>query len=460
MDKIKHLYWRAGFGLSAEEWTERRRWSIPKAVDHLFEAAKKVAPVPPNPAPPAGFEEGDKSQKEAFVEKLKEERRMVAQQGGDWLYRMADPAQSALLERVSLFWHGHFACQTKFSTLASAQVNTLRTHALGSFRELTLAMARDVSMIRFLNNQQNRKDSPNENFARELMELFTIGRGHYTEKDVKEAARAFTGWSSNLRGEFMFRPGQHDYGVKTFMGESGRFDGEDIIARILDKRATSVFITRKVFRYFVNEQVDEDLVAQLAKRYYESDYQMEALLRAIFESDWFYAPQHIGSKIKSPVDLMAGILRKLKINFENDLALVFVQRALGQVLFNPPNVAGWPVGKPWIDNSTLTLRLSLAGHLFNSAEVNLRTKGEPEDLEREKGIKKLQATVDMSSIFRLLEGVRDERIPEVLADFLLVARPNGFLEALAPHLKSAVSREERIRISTMALMSLPEYQMC
>lgn len=460
MENIKHLHWRAGFGLSAEEWAERRNWSIPKAVGRLFEEARKAKPDPANLAPTAAADDADKTAKEALVEKLKEERRMVALQGGDWLHRMADPAQSALLERVTLFWHGHFACQTKFSTLAAAQLNTLRTHALGSFRELTLAMARDVSMIRFLNNQQNRKDSPNENFARELMELFTIGRGHYTEKDVKEAARAFTGWSSNLRGEFIFRPGQHDYGVKTFMGETGRFDGEDIIARILEKRATAVFITRKVYRYFVNEQLEEDLVASLSKRFYESDYQMEVLLREIFESDWFYAPKNKGIKIKSPADLMAGILRKLKIRFENDLSLVFVQRALGQVLFNPPNVAGWPVGKPWIDNSTLTLRLSLAGYLFNSAEVNLRTKGEPEDLEREKGMKKLQATVDMSGIFQLLKGVSDEQIPEVLADFLLVSRPDGFLEVLDEYLHPHISREERIRISTMALMSLPEYQMC
>lgn len=459
MNKIKHLHWRAGFGLSVEEWTERSQWSLPKAVNHLFEEARKAKPAIAGLVTQAPKDQNAEP-KEAFVEKLKEERRLVAQQGSDWLYRMADPAQSALLERVALFWHGHFACQTKFSTLAAAQLNTLRTHALGSFRELTLSMARDVSMIRFLNNQQNRKDSPNENFARELMELFTIGRGHYTEKDVQEAARAFTGWSSNLRGEFLFRPGQHDYGVKTFMNRSGRFDGEDIINRLLEERATAAFITRKVYRYFVNEQVDEDLVAQLAKRYYESDYQMEVLLRAIFESDWFYAPKHIGTKIKSPVDLMAGILRKLNIRFENELSLVFVQRALGQVLFNPPNVAGWAAGKSWIDNSTLTLRLSLAGHLFNSAEVNLRTKGEPEDLEREKGLKKLQATVDVSGIIQLVKGVSDEQIPGVLADFLLPARPAGFLEALDEHLPANISREERIRISTMALMSLPEYQMC
>ncbi|NUM42001.1 MAG: DUF1800 domain-containing protein, partial [Leptospiraceae bacterium] len=342
MDHIKHLFWRAGFGLSAEEWTERRNWSISQAVNHLFEAAKKAKP----PVAQSGAntpEDTGQPGKEALLEKIKEERKLVALQGSDWLQRMADPAQSALLERVALFWHGHFACQTRFSLLATAQLNTLRTHALGSFRELTVAMARDVSMIRFLNNQQNRKDRPNENFARELMELFTIGRGNYTEKDVKEAARAFTGWSSNLRGEFLFRPGQHDYGVKTFMGQSGRFDGEDIIDRLLEKRATAEFITRKVYRYFVSEQVDEGIVAGLSKRFYESDYQTETLLREIFESDWFYAPKNMGSKIKSPADLLAGILRKLKIRFENELSLVFVQRALGQVLFNPPNVAGWPV---------------------------------------------------------------------------------------------------------------------
>ncbi len=459
MDKIKHLHWRAGFGLSVEEWMERRNWGISKAVNHLFDEAKKAKLKPGAPVPEASGA-AEEATREAMLERIKDERRMVALQSSDWLQRMADPAQSALLERATLFWHGHFACQSKLSPLALAQLNTLRSHALGSFRELTLRMAQDVAMIRFLNNQQNRKDSPNENFARELMELFTIGRGHYSETDVKEAAKAFTGWSSNLRGEFVFRPGQHDYGLKHFMGESGRFDGGDIIERLLDQRATADFIARKAYRYFVNEQVNEEYVALLSKRFYESDYQIETLLRTIFESDWFYSPQNMGSKIKSPVDLMAGILRKLNIRFENEFSLVFVQRALGQVLFNPPNVAGWPGGRHWIDNSTLTLRMSLAGYLFNSAEVNLRTKGEPEAAEREKAMKKLQASVDMSSIFLLLNGVSDEQIPDVLADFLLQAPAPRFSEVLSEYLHGNLSREERIRITTMALMSLPEYQMC
>lgn len=458
MDRIKHLYWRAGFGLSPEEWSVRQNWDTQKAVNQLFAEAKKAKPLPG--APPVDIEGRENMTQADIVALRKEQRKLVAFQSADWLHRMADPAQSALLERVTLFWHGHFACQTKASSLATMQANTLRTHALGSFRELTLSMARDVSMIRFLNNQQNKKNSPNENFARELMELFTIGRGNYTETDVKEAARAFTGWSSNLRNEFIFRPGQHDYGAKVFMGKRGNFDGGDIIDQLLEKRATADFIARKAYRYFVNEQVDEGIVKTLSKQFYESDYNIEKLLRSIFESDWFYAPQHIGTKIKSPIELMAGILRKLNIEFESDLSLIFVQRALGQVLFNPPNVAGWPGGRSWIDNSTLTLRLSLAGHLLNSSEVNLRTKGEPEDQDREKSTKKLLAKVDTSAITKLLNGVGDAEIADVLANFLLQAKPKGFNDLLAEPLRNAPNREARIRTATMALMSLPEYQMC
>ncbi|MDV7393426.1 DUF1800 family protein, partial [Arthrospira platensis SPKY1] len=148
-------------------------------------------------------------------ELLDKERQLVFSLNAKWIHRMASPVASPLLERAALFWHGHFACTSNLGLLASGQLSTLRRHALGNFRDLTLAMARDAAMIRFLNNQQNKKEQPNENFARELMELFTIGRGHYTEQDVKEAARAFTGWSSNLRGEFVFRKFQHDYGAKT-----------------------------------------------------------------------------------------------------------------------------------------------------------------------------------------------------------------------------------------------------
>ncbi|MCB0635218.1 MAG: DUF1800 family protein, partial [Lewinella sp.] len=212
MQDISHLYARAGFGWHPQLLARPPR-NTDEAVDALFTAA--------DAAPPLAVVMPDLSQLTDPQERQRLLRELLGGQSLDWIKRMADPAESALLERVSLFWHGHFACRILAGPLAAQYLNTIRSHALGSFRELCLGIARTPAMIRFLNNQQNRKDSPNENFARELMELFTIGRGHYSETDIKEAARAFTGWSSNQRGEFVFRRGQHDFGEKTFFGRTG-----------------------------------------------------------------------------------------------------------------------------------------------------------------------------------------------------------------------------------------------
>ena len=191
MEKIKHLYGRAGFGLSIREWEQKRNLSVSQAVNELFTNALATPPLSPPSTPDVeGFLQMSEQDR---AETRKTERRLVVLQSAAWIKRMSDENESPLLERMTLFWHGHFACQSKTSGMASNQLNTIRKHALGNFRELVLAIAKDPSMIRFLNNQQNRKQKPNENFARELMELFTIGRGNYTEMDIKEADRAFTG---------------------------------------------------------------------------------------------------------------------------------------------------------------------------------------------------------------------------------------------------------------------------
>ena len=188
-DRIKHLYQRAGFGASPEEWEQLKRQGFSGALEQLFTQAHAAPPLTV-----ASFED----LAEATMEDRRKAGRMLTQSYTlEWLDRMADPTESALLERLTLFWHDHFACRSILGHLAIQQLNTLREYALGSFRDLCLAVAKDPSMIRYLNNQQNKKNSPNENFARELLELFTIGRGNYTEQDIKEAARAFTGWGSN-----------------------------------------------------------------------------------------------------------------------------------------------------------------------------------------------------------------------------------------------------------------------
>jgi uncharacterized protein (DUF1800 family) len=201
--RLQHLYWRAGFGMSPKEWSSKKKRSTQKAIDELFKSAHQASQrkVVKN----GNGIESSEMEMASKKEKRKQNKIRIGSHNTDWVLRMGNPDESALLEKMTLFWHGHFACTSKIPVWARNQLNTIRKNSLGNFRELVLAIAKDGSMIRYLNNQQNKKRKPNENFARELMELFTIGRGNYTEKDVKEAARAFTGWSSNLKGDFVFR---------------------------------------------------------------------------------------------------------------------------------------------------------------------------------------------------------------------------------------------------------------
>jgi uncharacterized protein (DUF1800 family) len=452
MEKIRHLYWRAGFGLSPDEWRERRNWPIEKAIKELFDQASRAKNSLLNAAPPARDEGG-------LAQMLEKERAVMFQQNHAWVSRMSASNESALLEQMCLFWHGHFACRILIGKLGVQYMNALRQHGLGNFRDLLLAVSQTPAMIRYLNNQQNRKGRPNENFARELLELFTMGRGNYQEKDIKEAARAFTGWNSTFLGDFEFREMWHDEGSKTFLGKIGPFKGEDIIDIILQQPATASFLVRKIYRYFVNEQIDEVLAAQLSQDFRQSNYDINKLMQQIFSSAWFYASNNLGKRIKSPVQFMAGMMRCAKMGFPQPGPVLFMERSLGQILFNPPNVAGWPGGKTWIDNSTLTLRLNLPAFLLNSEEVDLRTKGEFEDEGREIGAQKLANTHDLSPLYQLVKSSNPVEMVQELADYLLLVKPAFGLENLCKDLPGA-DRNAQIRSLAMRLMTLPEYQMC
>jgi uncharacterized protein (DUF1800 family) len=450
MSQLLHLYRRAGFGLSPAEWQSRRNWTTTQAIEDLFARAKNPKPLPEGKNPDytqSGMMAAIKRQ-----EKQKMERQRMMQINHAWVSRMADPQERDLLERMCFFWHGHFACEVKFGLLATHQLNTLRGHALGNFRDLVLAIARDPAMVRYLNNQQNKKNSPNENFARELMELFTIGRGNYTETDVKEAARAFTGWSGNKEGNFVFRARQHDEGQKSFMGKNGNFNGEDIIDIILEQDETARFICRKVYRHFVNEEVNEARVNMLAKGFRSSGYDIAKLMRSVFTSDWFYAAENVGNRIKSPVELLAGMMRQLGVRNIATRGIVTLQQALGQTLFRPPNVAGWPGDRTWIDNSTLLLRLNLAAALFQAADFNFELAPELEQ-ENKRQLKRLNAEINTAPLVALTQDAKHgnrEQGFDGLVEYLVAAPP--------PSLK--VGPKPNPELVALQLMSLPEYQLC
>jgi uncharacterized protein (DUF1800 family) len=459
--KIRQLYARAAFGLKPKDWQSLQKQSLPQLVDGLFKDLKaKSIPLPDYQLPSA-----DKLKKLSKKEKQeirKEVRKLTAEVNSNWVEQMIRPKNSPLVEKMALFWHGHFACESKDFSKAAQQLQTLRTHALGNFRDFLIAISKDSAMILYLNNQQNRKNKPNENYARELMELFTIGRGNYTEKDVKEAARAFTGWFTNkITGEFQFNKRQHDEGQKTFMGKSGNFDGADIIDIILEQKQTARFIARKVYRFFVNEnKVEEKELEELATVFYNSGYDIKKMMRHLFLADWFYSEKHLGAKIKSPVELMVEMSRTLGLSSESKKGWLFPQRALGQVIFRPPNVAGWPGGKTWIDNSTLMLRLNFAALVFNKAEINFKPKDEFEAVKRGNAIKKLDLAAAPKELLKSFEKYSENELPKALADYLLPISTPLNRPAFMHYASQAKTAEDRIRAWTLVLMSLPEYQLC
>ena len=296
--------WRAGFGPAAAQLSQLSTLSTNK----LFAALQKGSAKAPAYIDVAddylkghlmGIGEVAGQQRRAMEP---DERRMVQQKQRDgirslnlsWMEEMVH-SNAQLREKMAFFWHNHFACRNINIFYQQQLLHVLRTHALGRFKDLLYEVSKSAAMLQFLNAAQNRKGKPNENFAREVMELFTMGRGHYTENDIKEAARAFTGWSANARGEFIFRPGQHDSGKKTILSHTQNFTGEEVLELLLQQKQTAYFITQKIYRAFVNEAADTEKVAWLAERFYKSDYNISHLMNDIFTADWFYEEKNIGA---------------------------------------------------------------------------------------------------------------------------------------------------------------------
>jgi uncharacterized protein (DUF1800 family) len=374
---------------------------------------------------------------------------------------------------MSLFWHGHFASKTIHILYDQDLLNVIRENALGNFRELLMKVSKSASMIQFLNNNQNKKGHPNENFARELMELFTIGRGNYTETDVRESARAFTGWGATLQGDFEFRPWQHDDGVKTFFGKTGNLSGEDIIDILLEQKQTSVFITGKIYRYFVNETADREMLNYLADQFFKSGYDIRDLMIRIFSSSWFYEEKNMGTQIKSPVLWWVGIRRQLPMELQNPAVQLIIERLLGQVLFSPPNVAGWPGGKHWIDSSSLMLRMQIPKIIYTSDWIAAKPKDDDdlmmgmqngtlaENIQKLKkpGLQLFRAEILWNEYLKNFHETTESSIYTAIRN-LLLQRDLPIHENEMIKYFDGVGREQQIRSMTIRLMGTPEYQLC
>lgn len=271
---------------------------------------------------------------------------------------------------MTLFWHGHFTTgveKVRLTYFIWQQNQMFRANALENFRSLTKEVSRDTAMMRYLDLIESKKGVPNENFARELMELFMLGEGVcYTEDDVRDAARAFTGYRVDpSRGTFALLKRQFDSHNKTFMNRTGPFDGDDVIDIILEQPECASFITKKIWSFFASENPFPAIIQSLAMAFRTSHFDIRNLLREIFLSEAFYDPKVIRSQIKSPVQWIVQTVRVLESPLPPAPIVDAALKQLGQVLFAPPNVKGWEGGRAWINSSTLLFRYNLAGYLAN-----------------------------------------------------------------------------------------------
>jgi uncharacterized protein (DUF1800 family) len=356
---VRHLMSRAAFGVSVQGVKQLQPLTKTQIIDQLL--ANAALPNPPGdwvnePYDPAAYRNLPPEQQQQYQQTV---RQRVEQLRTWWLALMAATPFN-LREKMTFFWHGHFTTELRTINLPQwlyMQNDTLRRHALGNFRDFLKAIYKDPAMLIYLDGARNNVRQPNENFARELLELFTMGVGNYTETDIKEAARAFTGWQvDSLTLTSFLNPRRHDDGIKTFFGKSGNFGGDDIIDIILEQPVTAEFICRKLYTFFVSREVDEPFVTLLADTFRQNNYEIKPVLRAIFESDHFYSDHAIAGLIKSPIELAVSNARMLEASFRNAGLILRSAAALNQDLMNPPNVAGWPGQRDWINPTTFITR--------------------------------------------------------------------------------------------------------
>ena len=368
--RAAHLLRRTLIGPTPKEIAEAVQSTPEAVVDRLLE----MPFLPPNP--PAQWVYQDPFQK-PDRDQRKIERQRVDETRVWWMELIVNQ-EFSIQERMVLFWHDHFATQAKDVRRPQwmyLQNFLFRKHAVGNFKTIVEGVTRDPAMIRYLDSYLNRVGRPNENYARELMELFTMGEGStYTEHDIGEAARALTGWVIVGR-QPVFRAGRFDKGQKTFLGQTGNFNEQDIIDIIFQQEVTAEFICGKLYREFVYEHPDKNVVSELAQIMRDNNYEIKPVLKTLLLSQHFFDPATIGAKIKSPVELVAGTARSLGFKAGKGRSisseyLVYLAQVLGQKLLDPPNVAGWPGYRLWISTSTLPERHKMTDEMVDAKPRN------------------------------------------------------------------------------------------
>ena len=478
-----HLLNRAAFGATPVEIERAWQKGLTGAVRDLVEVRADAANVdPPAWARPRNVRvqrmeiKAAKESGKNFRSKIREVRMMEGDEMIDlrrwWLDRMLN-GPAPLLEKMTLFWHGHFA--TSIQKVRDAywmwlQNDTLRRNALGNFGALVKKISRDPAMMIYLDLQQSRQEHPNENWARELMELFTVGIGNYTEQDIRESARAFTGYRIDFTTQqFRFAPFQQDHGQKRFMGRTGNLNGDGIIDTLVSKPACAQFIGRKLWRFFAEDEPPTAIVDSVAATIRKHNFEMRPVLREIFSSAEFYSDRVMGSQIKSPVQYIVQTSKILDAPAPPPLAAQNAMRQMGQILFAPPNVKGWDGGKEWISTSTLLFRYNFANYLINGDAIvpgNARQPRQGADVGFGRAAQYAERIkrdpIDVGKLVPPDVRTKPRDVVDELAKRLFQTRPAQreidafvqFLESRGPEISDANLRE-----LIHLMMSTPQFQL-
>jgi uncharacterized protein (DUF1800 family) len=492
-DCAAHLYNRAGFGGTPAEIEALFRLGLDGAVSYFvdYEKIPETGDRPdwakPDPARNERIrdlqqmvrqamssdltedqkqEEAEKRRK-AVQEAQRDQTRDLQQMRAEWLERMAKGPRP-LQEKLTLFWHGHFATsaiKVRDAYYMWRQIDTFRRLGAGDWLTLLEAVATDPAMLIWLDQAQSRREHPNENFARECMELFTLGEGHYTEKDVTEAARSMTGWSlDRIQEAYYYRAAMHDTGVKTVLGQTGHFNGREVLAIIVTQPQAARFISGKLWKFFASDDGRPALLDALAEVFRSNDNNFKPLLRAMFRSEEFYADSVVGAQVKSPVQWLVGAVRLLESPMPPPIVSSEMIKTLGQDLLLPPNVKGWDGGLSWITTNTLLARYNQAAVLVQG-QGNLSAQGGNRPGQKmaaqfANAAARRMAPVDVDSI--VSENDRSD------AETLIAALGKRFMpgqltdkhrQILRDYLESRSEFQDTdIRHAIRLLMCTPEYQ--
>ncbi|MDP9111133.1 MAG: DUF1800 domain-containing protein [Candidatus Eremiobacteraeota bacterium] len=449
-----HLLRRAGFGGTPEQIARTASMRAHDAVESLvhFPSAGDLPQQPDNVYDPrpdylSMRSSGMRPDAAALKELNKKQRASILDKQSWWLNRMLlTPAP--LQEKMALYLHGHFTTAAiqkgVFPQYVWRQNELFRNSALGNLRDLTLAVSRDPAMLLYLDNARSTRGNPNENYARELMELFTLGHGNYSEEDIRQSARAFTGWTIDRRtGEFIVNPRVHDDGSKTFLGRSGNLDGTGIVQIIYQQNACARFWSQSLLNYFLYNNPEPELIDALALVIRKNDYNLAPVMSTLLQSAVFFSPRAYRALVKSPVEFVVGTVNAFGLSHV-DLSALRALNQMGQILFYPPNVAGWPGGTNWITSQTMIARQNFVAGLVNLPAMDRSWLGRS-PLEPHSAAKEIVA--------KLLQNDAPDQAYAQLVSYL----NGGSTSALKSF--SAENYQERIRGAAYLAAAMPAYQL-